>query len=98
MAVKYITRRQMLTERYELLAEILPVLRDAATRFADGRIQAYTLSHHNVTRNFASLKDLMDFLKACEVEYCELDNILHGRSAHVKQVQYYQSPTVIRYY
>lgn len=98
MTVRYITRRQMLTNRWEELAEIIPVLRNAAQDFADGRIQQYSLSHHNISRAFASLKDLLDFLKACETEYWELDNILHGRSAHVKQVQYYQSPTVIRYY
>ena len=98
MAVKYITRRQMYQERYELLAEILPILRDAATRFADGRIQAYTLSHHNVTRNFASLKDLVDFLKECELEYEELDALLHGRSRRFVEYQYYQNPTNCRLY
>lgn len=97
MAVEYITRREWYTRRWEELAELIPLLRDALVNWVDGRIQAYTLSHHNIQRAFANLKDLQDFLKACEQEYWELDNVLHGRSRHVKQIQYYQSPTVVRY-
>lgn len=98
MAVRYITRKQMYTERYELLAEILPMLRDAAAKFADGRIQQYLLGHHSIQRSFASLKDLLDFLKACEMEYEELDALLHGRSRRFVEYQYYINPCNCRLY
>ena len=96
--VKYITRREYYTREWEELAELIPLLKQAARDFADGKIQAYTLSHHNISRNFASLKDLLDFLKACELEYEELDNVLHGRSRRYVEVNYYQNPTNIRYW
>lgn len=95
--IKYITRREYLQKNWEELAEIIPLLQRAASDFADGKIQAYQLSHHNVSRNFASLKDLLDFLKACELEYEELDALLHGRSRRYVEHQYYQNPTNIRY-
>ena len=96
--IKYITRREHYTREWEELAEIIPLLKRAARDFADGKIQSYALSHHNVSRNFASLKDLLDFLKACELEYEELDNVLHGRSRRYVEVNYYQNPTNIRYW
>ena len=96
--VKYITRREYYTREWEELAELIPLLKQAARDFADGKIQAYTLSHHNISRNFASLKDLLDFLKACELEFEELDNVLHGRSRRYVEVNYYQNPTNIRYW
>lgn len=95
--IKYITRREYLQKHWEELAEIIPLLRRAAEDFADGKIQAYQLSHHSVNRNFASLKDLLDFLKACELEYEELDALLHGRSRRYVEHQYYQNPTNVRY-
>ncbi len=98
MGVKYVTRKQMYQERYELLAELLPVLREAAKNFADGRIQQYVLAHHSINRNFASLKDLLDFLKDCEMEWAELDAILHGRSRRFVEHQYYQNPCNCRLY
>lgn len=96
--VKYITRREYYQKHWEELAELIPLLKQAASDFADGKIQSYALSHHNISRNFASLKDLLDFLKACELEYEELDNVLHGRSRRYVEVNYYQNPTNIRYW
>ena len=96
--VKYITRREYYQKRWEELAELIPLLKQAASDFADGKIQSYALSHHNISRNFASLKDLLDFLKACELEFEELDNVLHGRSRRYVEVNYYQNPTNIRYW
>ena len=96
--VKYITRREHYTREWEELAELIPLLKRAAFDFADGKIQSYALSHHNISRNFASLKDLLDFLKECELEYEELDNVLHGRSRRYVEVNYYQNPTNIRYW
>lgn len=97
MAIKYVKRSEYYMMHWEELAEIIPLLRRAAEDFADGKIQAYQLSHHNISRNFASLKDLLDFLKACELEYEELDALLHGRSRRYVEHQYYQNPTNIRY-
>lgn len=96
--IKYITKREYFRKHWEELAEIIPLLRRAASDFADGKIQSYALSHHNISRNFASLKDLLDFLKACELEFEELDNVLHGRSRRYVEVNYYQNPTNIRYW
>ena len=96
--IKYITKREYYTREWEELAELIPLLKRAAMDFADGKIQSYALSHHNISRNFASLKDLLDFLKACELEYEELDNVLHGRSRRYVEVNYYQNPTNIRYW
>ena len=96
--IKYVSRREYYTREWEELAEIIPLLKRAARDFADGKIQSYALSHHNISRNFASLKDLLDFLKACELEYEELDNVLHGRSRRYVEVNYYQNPTNIRYW
>lgn len=96
--IKYITRREHYAREWEELAELIPLLKRAARDFADGKIQSYALSHHNISRNFASLKDLLDFLKACELEYEELDNVLHGRSRRYVEVNYYQNPTNIRYW
>ena len=95
--IKYITKREYFQQHLEELAEIIPLLRRAAADFADGKIQGYNLSHHGIQRNFASLKDLLDFLKACELEYEELDALLHGRSRRYVEHQYYQNPTNIRY-
>lgn len=96
--IKYVTRREYYQKHWEELAELIPLLKRAASDFADGKIQSYALSHHNISRNFASLKDLLDFLKACELEYEELDNVLHGRSRRYVEVNYYQNPTNIRYW
>lgn len=96
--IRYITRREYYQQHWEELAEIIPLLKRAALDFADGKIQSYALSHHNISRNFASLKDLLDFLKACELEFEELDNVLHGRSRRYVEVNYYQNPTNIRYW
>ena len=96
--IKYVTRREYYQKHWEELAELIPLLKQAASDFADGKIQAYQLPHHNISRNFASLKDLLDFLKACELEYEELDNVLHGRSRRYVEVNYYQNPTNIRYW
>ena len=96
--IRYITRREHYTREWEELAELIPLLKHAARDFADGKIQGYNLSHHSIQRNFASLKDLLDFLKACELEYEELDNVLHGRSRRYVEVNYYQNPTNIRYW
>lgn len=96
--IKYVTRREYYQKRWEELAELIPLLKQAASDFADGKIQSYALSHHNISRNFASLKDLLDFLKACELEFEELDNVLHGRSRRYVEVNYYQNPTNIRYW
>lgn len=96
--VKWITRREWYEQHWIELAELIPILKRAASDFADGKIQSYVLSHHNVSRNFASLKDLLDFLKQCELEYEELDNVLHGRSRRYVEVNYYQNPTNIRYW
>lgn len=98
MAIKYVKRSEYYRMHWEELAEVIPLLRRAAADFADGKIQSYVLSHHNVSRNFASLKDLLDFLKACELEYEELDNVLHGRSRRVVEHHFYQNPTNIRYW
>ena len=95
--IKYVTRREYYQQRLEDLAEIIPLLKQAARDFADGKIQAYTLGHHNISRNFGSLKDLLDFLKQCELEWEELDALLHGRSRRYVEHQYYQNPTNIRY-
>ena len=96
--IKYVTRREYYQKHWEELAELIPLLKQAASDFADGKIQSYALSHHNISRNFASLRDLLDFLKACELEYEELDNVLHGRSRRYVEVNYYQNPTNIRYW
>lgn len=96
--VKYITRREYYQKHWEELAELLPLLRQAVSDFAEGKIQSYVLSHHSIQRNFASLKDLLDFLKACELEYEELDALLHGRSRRCVEHHYYQNPTNIRYF
>ena len=96
--IRYVTRREYYQQHWEELAEIIPLLKRAALDFADGKIQSYVLSHHNISRNFASLKDLLDFLKACELEFEELDNVLHGRSRRHVEVNYYQNPTNIRYW
>lgn len=96
--VKYITRREYYQKHWEELAELIPLLKQAASDFADGKIQSYALSHHNVSRNFASLKDLLDFLKACELEYEELDNVLHGRSRRQVDHCVYVNPTNVRLY
>lgn len=96
--IRYVTRREHYTREWEELAELIPLLKQAASDFADGKIQAYQLSHHNVSRNFASLKDLLDFLKACELEYEELDNVLHGRSRRQVDHCVYVNPTNVRLY
>ena len=96
--VKYITRREYYQKHWEELAELIPLLKQAAADFADGKITQYTLSFHNIARNFASLKDLLDFLKACELEYEELDNVLHGRSRRQVDHCVYVSPTNVRLY
>ena len=96
--IKYVTRREYYQKHWEELAELIPLLKQAASDFAEGKIQSYALSHHNISRNFASLKDLLDFLKACELEFEELDNVLHGRSRRYVEVNYYQNPTNIRYW
>lgn len=96
--IKYITRREHYTREWEELAELIPLLKRAARDFADGKIQSYALSHHNISRNFASLKDLLDFLKACELEYEELDNVLHGRSRRQVDHCVYVNPTNVRLY
>ena len=96
--IKYVTRREHLTREWEELAELIPLLKRAARDFADGKIQSYALSHHNISRNFASLKDLLDFLKACELEYEELDNVLHGRSRRQVDHCVYVNPTNVRLY
>lgn len=96
--IRYVTRREYYTREWEELAEIIPLLKQAASDFADGKIQAYQLSHHNISRNFASLKDLLDFLKACELEYEELDNVLHGRSRRQVDHCVYVNPTNVRLY
>lgn len=96
--IRYVTRREYYQQHWEELAELIPLLKRAARDFADGKIQSYALSHHNISRNFASLKDLLDFLKACELEFEELDNVLHGRSRRYVEVNYYQNPTNIRYW
>ena len=96
--IRYVTRREYYTREWEELAELIPLLKQAARDFADGKIQSYALSHHNISRNFASLKDLLDFLRECELEYEELDNVLHGRSRRYVEVNYYQNPTNIRYW
>lgn len=96
--IRYVTRREYYQQHWEELAEIIPMLRRAASDFADGKIQAYQLSHQNISRNFASLKDLLDFLRDCELEFEELDNVLHGRSRRYVEVNYYQNPTNIRYW
>ena len=96
--IRYVTRREYFQKHWEELAELIPLLKRAAMDFAEGKIQSYALSHHNISRNFASLKDLLDFLKACELEYEELDALLHGRSRRYVEHQYYQNPTNIRYF
>lgn len=96
--IKYITRREYLQKHWEELAEIIPLLRQAVKDFADGKIQSYVLGHHNISRNFASLKDLLDYLRQCELEYEEWDALLHGRSRRYVEHQYYQNPTNIRYF
>ena len=96
--VKYITRREYYQKHWEELAELIPLLKQAASDFADGKIQSYALSHHNISRNFASLKDLLDFLKACELEFEELDNVLHGRSRRQVDHCVYVNPTNVRLY
>ena len=96
--IKYITRREYFQQHWEELAELIPLLKRAARDFADGKIQSYALSHHNISRNFASLKDLLDFLKACELEYEELDNVLHGRSRRQVDHCVYVNPTNVRLY
>lgn len=94
--VKYITRRERYEKEWAELAEIIPMLKRAAADFAEGKIQAYTLGHHNISRNFGSLKDLLDFLKECELEYEELDNVLHGRSRRQVDRCVYVNPTNVR--
>lgn len=96
--IKYVTRREYYQKHWEELAELIPLLKQAARDFADGKIQSYALSHHNISRNFASLKDLLDFLKACELEYEELDNVLHGRSRRQVDHCVYVNPTNVRLY
>lgn len=96
--IKYVSRREYYQKHWEELAEIIPLLKRAASDFADGKIQSYALSHHNISRNFASLKDLLDFLKACELEYEELDNVLHGRSRRQVDHCVYVNPTNVRLY
>lgn len=96
--IKYVTRREYYQKHWEELAELIPLLKQAASDFADGKIQAYQLSHHNISRNFASLKDLLDFLKACELEFEELDNVLHGRSRRQVDHCVYVNPTNVRLY
>lgn len=96
--IKYVTRREYYQKHWEELAELIPLLKQAASDFADGKIQSYALSHHNISRNFASLKDLLDFLKACELEYEELDNVLHGRSRRQVDHCVYVNPTNVRLY
>ena len=98
MAIKYVKRSEYYRMHWEELAELIPILKRAAADFADGKIQGYNLSHHSIQRSFASLKDLLDFLKQCELEYEELDNVLHGRSRRYVEVNYYQNPTNIRYW
>lgn len=96
--IKMITRRELYERRWIELTELLPILRQAAADFAEGRIRSYALTLHNVQRDFASLKDLLDFLKACELEWEELDNVLHGRGRRIVEHHYYQNPTNIRYW
>ena len=96
--VKYITRREWYERRWDELTEILPMLRQAAQDFAEGKIQTYTLGHHNISRMFGTLKDILDFLKQCELEWEELDNVLHGRSRRHVQHYFYQNPTNARYW
>lgn len=96
--IKYITRREYYQQHLEELAELIPLLRRAASDFADGKIQSYALSHHNIARNFASLKDLLDYLRQCELEYEELDNVLHGRSRRQVDHCVYVNPTNVRLY
>ena len=94
--VKWISRKEKYEREWSELAEIIPMLKRAAADFADGKIQAYALSSHNVSRNFASLKDLLDYLNECELEYEELDNVLHGRSRRQVDRCVYVNPTNVR--
>lgn len=96
--VKYITRREYYRQHLEELAELIPLLRRAVSDFAEGKIQSYALSHHSIQRNFASLKDLLDYLRQCELEYEELDNVLHGRSRRQVDHCVYMNPTNVRLY
>lgn len=98
MAIKYVKRSEYYRMHLEELAEVIPLLRQAVHDFADGKIRSYALSMHNIQRDFASLKDLLDYLRQCELEYEELDALLHGRSRRYVEHQYYQNPTNIRYF
>lgn len=94
--VKFISRREWYEKRMIEIAELLPTIKQAIADFSEGRIQSYSLAFHNISRQFASLKDLLDFYKDLMLEYEELDNVLHGRSRRHVDVMYCQRPTIVR--
>lgn len=98
MAIRYITRRQLLIERQELLATQIAELETAIQDLIEGRILNYSIGSFSAGRSAADIDKLHNLLKELEAEFMENDNTLRGRSRRVVEHQYYQNPTNVRYF
>ena len=97
MAVRYITKRQYLIERQEVLAAQIAEIRDALNALIIGKITSYNIGSASISRSQTDLDKLRDYLKALELEFEENDATLRGHSRRCVEVQYYQNPTNTRY-
>lgn len=97
MAIIYKTKREILIERQEVLAEQIAEIRSALNALVDGKIQSYNIGSVSISRSSYDLDKLRDYLKVLELEFIENDAVLRGRSRRHVEVQYYQNPTNIRY-
>jgi hypothetical protein len=98
MAIRYVTRRELLIERQQLLADQIRSIEVALKDLIEGRITSYNIGSFSVGRSAADIDKLHNFLKELEAEFLENNNVLHGRSRRVTEYGYYQNPTNIRRY
>lgn len=97
MAVRYITKRQYLIERQEVLAAQIAEIRDALNALVVGKITSYNIGSASISRSQTDIDKLRNYLRALELEFEENDATLHGRARRCVEVQYYQLPTNTRY-
>lgn len=98
MSIKYVTRRELLISKQELLATQIAEIEKALSDLVEGRITNYVIGSMNVSRTASDLDKLRGLLKELENEFLANDNTLRGRSRRVVETQFYQSPTNIRYF
>lgn len=98
MAIRYITKRELLIKRQELLATQIAELETALSDLIEGKITSYNIGSFSVGRTPADIEKFKKFLNELENEFLANDNVLRGRSRRVTEVNYYQSPTNTRRY